>query len=45
MCNNPNNKQYNSKLYKTIKDNGGFNNWTIEVVENYVECNSVDDAM
>ena len=43
-CNNPNNNQYNSKLYKTIQDNGSFSNWTIETVENYVDCNSLDDA-
>ena len=43
-CNNPNSKEYNSKLYTTIRDNGGFNNWTIEIVENYVDCSSVDDA-
>ena len=44
ICNNPNNKRYNFKLYKTIRDNGGFNNWTIEGIENYVDCSSVDDA-
>ena len=43
-CKNPNNNQYNSKLYKTIRDNGSFSNWTIETVENYVDCNSLDDA-
>ena len=43
-CNNSNTKQYNSKLYTTIRDNGGFNNWTIEVVENYIDCSSLDDA-
>ena len=44
VCNNPNNKQYNSKLYTAIRDNGGFNNWTIEAIESYVDCSSVDDA-
>ena len=44
VCNNPNNKQYNSRLYETIRNNDGFNNWTIEVIENYVECSSINDA-
>ena len=44
ICNNPNNNQYNSKLYTSIRTNGGFNNWTIEAIENYVDCSSVDDA-
>ena len=43
-CNNSNNKEYNSRLYKAIRDNGGFNNWTIVVVENYIDCSSLDDA-
>ena len=43
-CYNQNNNQYNSKLYTSIRNNGGFNNWTIEVVENYIDCNSLDDA-
>ena len=44
VCNNPNSKEYNSKLYTTIRNNGGFNNWTIEAIENYVDCSSVDEA-
>ena len=43
-CYNQNNKQYHSKLYTTIRNNGGFDNWNIEVVENYVDCNSLDEA-
>ena len=43
-CNNPNNKQYNSKLYTTIRNNGDFYNWTIEAIENYVDCKCVNDA-
>ena len=37
-CYNQNNKQYYSKLYTTIRNNGGFNNWNIEEIENYVDC-------
>ena len=43
-CHNQNSKKYDTKLYTAIQNNGGFNNWTIEVVENYVDCNSLDDA-
>ena len=44
MCNNPNSNNYNTKLYTTIRNNGGFENWNIEIVDNYVDCNSVEDA-
>jgi len=26
-CNNPNGKRYNYKIYKTIRENGGWDNW------------------
>ena len=28
-CNNETRKAYNSKIYKTIRENGGWNNWTM----------------
>lgn len=32
-CNNPNDPKYNYKVYKTIRDNGGFENFHIVVLE------------
>jgi hypothetical protein len=32
-CNNINSKNYNSKVYETIRTNGGFDNWIMEIVE------------
>lgn len=42
-CNNPNSKAYNCKLYQTIRENGGFENWNMIIIENY-ECNNVNEA-
>jgi hypothetical protein len=36
-CNNPNAGNHNTKIYRTIRENGGWNNWNmvcIEVMEN-----------
>ena len=43
-CNNPNCKGYNFKLYQVIRSNGGFDNWTVEVIEEYKNCSSLEDA-
>ena len=32
-CNNPNRKEYNYKVYNYIRENGGYDNWCIEVIE------------
>tara|TARA_R110000803_G_scaffold89315_1_gene156536 strand:- start:1700 stop:2353 length:654 start_codon:yes stop_codon:yes gene_type:complete len=32
-CNNEKNKDYNIKVYKYIRDNGGYDNWNYEIVE------------
>ena len=32
-CNDENHKEYNLKLYKTIRENGGFDNWIMEQIE------------
>ena len=32
-CNNPNSQQYNLKLYQYIRENGGFDNWKFETLE------------
>lgn len=37
-CNNENNKCYNLNVYSFIRDNGGWDNWSIVLVERY-PCN------
>ena len=37
---NSNDKSYNLKVYKYIRENGGFENWDIVLVEEYKECNN-----
>ena len=31
-CNNPNDPKYHYKVYKTIRENGGWDNWIIESI-------------
>ena len=38
-CNNINNKNYNFKVYKFIRDNGGWSNWSMILI-NETPCNS-----
>ena len=33
ICENSNSPSYNTKLYKTIRENGGWNNWTMQEIE------------
>ena len=33
VCNNPRNKGYNQKKYQTIRDNCGFENWRLVILE------------
>ena len=42
-CNNPNQKLYNTKLYKTIRDNGGWDNWQMIMVEVF-PCKNREEA-
>ena len=37
-CNNENSKGYNIKIYKIIRDNGGWDNWDMIEIEKY-PCN------
>ena len=37
-CNNPNDKNYNTKVYQFIRDNGGWHTWTMILVEK-TPCN------
>lgn len=34
-CNNSNGKKYNSKVYKMIRDNGGWSEWSMIEIEKY----------
>jgi len=34
-CNNQNSKEYKFNVYQFIRDNGGFDNWTMVLVEKY----------
>ena len=43
-CYNQNSKGYNCKVQQVICSNGGFDNWTAEIVQTYIDCKSIDDA-
>lgn len=42
-CSNENSKAYNLKVYSTIRENGGWDNWSMIEVEKYV-CNDSNEA-
>ena len=42
-CNNPNGRDYNLKIYKYIRDNGGWDEWTYEIIDE-IEVALRDDA-
>ena len=35
-CHNDKRKHYNYKVYKMIRENGGWDNWNFEIIENIV---------
>ena len=43
-CTKENNKQYNQKVYKFIRENGGWFNWIMIEIEKY-PCNDVAEAI
>ena len=43
VCSNVNSKSYNLKVYTIIRDNGGWENWTMVEVEKY-PCNDSNEA-
>ena len=43
-CNNENFKAYNIYLYRFIRENGGWDNWEVVKIEDYI-CNSFNDAL
>jgi hypothetical protein len=42
-CNNEKDKKYNIKVYQNIRENGGWNNWTMIEIEKY-PCLDVNEA-
>ncbi len=42
-CNNENSPNYNIKLYKTIRENGGWDDWNMIEIEKY-NCNDGNEA-
>ena len=42
-CNNPNAKMYNAKVYVTIRENGGWDNWDMIELEKY-PCKDSNEA-
>jgi hypothetical protein len=42
-CNVETSKGYNYKIYKIIRENGGWDNWNMSIVEEY-PCNNVNEA-
>ncbi len=43
-CNNINGKSYNLKIYNTIRNNGGFENWSMIEIEKFQDCNDINEA-
>ena len=43
-CNNINSKAYNLKIYNTIRNNGGFENWSMIEIEKFQDCNDINEA-
>jgi len=43
-CNNLNSKEYNFKVYETIRANGGWDNWNVVVIENIPDCINGEQA-
>jgi hypothetical protein len=43
-CSNPISRSYNYKVYKCIRENGGWNNWSMIEIEKY-PCKDVNEAI
>jgi hypothetical protein len=41
-CNNINGKSYNLKIYNTIRNNGGWLNWSMIEIEKFQDCNDIN---
>jgi hypothetical protein len=44
-CNNQKGKEYNKLAYQFIRDNGGWDNWQVVMVEEYPECKSGEELL
>lgn len=44
-CNNPTNTHYNYKIYKTIRENGGWNNWEVKEIEKMENVSKIEVRM
>jgi|SRR5210317_110319 len=44
-CNNEKDKGYNIPVYQFIRDNGGWDNWEVVMLEEYPECKSKDELL
>ncbi len=42
-CHNSSSKEYNHKIYQFIRANGGFENWSVQVIETY-NCKNRNEA-
>jgi hypothetical protein len=43
-CNNIHRKEHNYKIYNTIRQNGGFENWSMIEIEKFQDCNDINEA-
>lgn len=43
-CNNENNKDYNLKVYQFIRENGGWDNWSVIPIEEF-PCENINQAL
>jgi hypothetical protein len=40
-CNNPNNSNYNFKIYQIIRDNGNWDNWRMVIIEEMIDATKI----
>jgi len=40
-CNNSNRKNYNVKIYQTIRENGGWDNWRMVILEEMIDTTKI----
>ena len=45
VCNNIKDKGYNLKIYKIIRDNGGWNNWELKVIEELKDYSKIQASI
>lgn len=45
QCNDEKHKKYNSDMNKFIRENGGFSNFDVIVIEEYKECENKSQAL